>query len=62
MNNEYSKTLIVNREKKVLWSGVAERWNKGEKKWMIILQYRAGIIENRKQLEQLIWQGADAVK
>ncbi len=57
MNNEYSKVFIVDRDKKVLWSGVSEKWNAGENRWIIILQYRASLVNSRKLLESMIWKG-----
>ncbi|MCW3121570.1 MAG: hypothetical protein JWQ38_1062 [Flavipsychrobacter sp.] len=55
MNNEFSKVFIVDRDKKTLWSAVAEKWNAGERQWSIMLQYRASIITDRSKLEQMIW-------
>lgn len=57
MGGGYSKVFIVNREKKVIWSAMAERWNAYERKWEMIPQYRASIITDRKELERLIWKG-----
>jgi len=55
MGVSYSKLFIVNMDKKTLWSALPERWNKDEKKWHVIPQYRASIIENKKEMERLIW-------
>jgi len=54
MGGEYSKVFIVNKEKKVLWSAIAEKWNPDEKKWITLVQYRASIISNRKDFERII--------
>ena len=51
----YTKVFIVNQEKRILWSAMPERWNIGANKWFPLVQYRAGIIIDRKNLEQLIW-------
>jgi hypothetical protein len=54
MNTQYSKLLIVNKEKKILWSAVPEKYNANKKDWFIMpQQYRASII-SRKDLEALI--------
>jgi hypothetical protein len=50
-----SKVFIVNKDKKILWNAIAEKWSPAEKKWESIILYRASIITNRKLLEQLIW-------
>ncbi len=55
MGGAYGKLFIVNKDKKVLWSGISEKWNAEENKWIPIVQYRASIITDRKQLERLIW-------
>jgi len=54
MGSDYSKVFIVNRDKKVLWSAIPEKWNPAEKNWTIIHQYRASII-SKSDLENLIW-------
>lgn len=56
MSSTYTKTFIVGLDKKIRWSVVHEKWNAPEKKWDMIYQYRASIINNRKELENLIWQ------
>ncbi len=56
MSSTYTKTFIVGLDKKIRWSAVHERWNAPEKKWDMIYQYRASIINNRKELEHLIMQ------
>jgi len=50
-----NNVFIVNPAKKILWSAVAEKWDQDNKKWGSVNLYRASIITNRKQLEQLIW-------
>lgn len=51
----YCKLFIVDHEKKKLWSARPEKWVAFDKKWHDALQYRASIIENKNDLERLIW-------
>ena len=53
--SDYSKLFIVNRNKEELWSAVPERWFQQQKHWETISQYRASIICNRKQIEQMVY-------
>ena len=50
-----SKAMIISKDKKILWSAIAERRDRGSKTWESIVLYRASIILNRKELERLIW-------
>ncbi len=52
---EYCKIFIVNRDKRILWSAMPERWYPNEHKWKAIVEYRASMILNKKELEELIW-------
>ena len=54
-SSEYTKIFIVNRDKEILWSAIPERWSPGEHKWRSIIEYRASMIINKKELEKLIW-------
>ncbi len=54
MGSEYSKTFIVNRDKKILWCAQPEKWDNKKNKWVRQFEYRGSII-TRKQLEHLIW-------
>lgn len=54
MGNEYSKMFIVDRDKKVKWSALPERYIPTEGRWVGNRQYRVNHID-RSQLEQLIW-------
>ncbi len=54
MGSRYSKLQILNRDKKVLWSALPERYQEVEEKWQSNYQYRVNII-NRSELERLIW-------
>ena len=55
MGNQYSATMIISMDKKILWSGLPERWKPEENRWEKAPQYHASIIASRKELEQLIW-------
>ena len=50
-----SKVMIVTKDKKLLWSAIAEKREPSTKTWGSIILYRASIILNRKELERLIW-------
>jgi hypothetical protein len=52
--SDYSKLLIVSREKKILWSALPEHFLESYKKWMPNHEYRANII-SREELERLVW-------
>ncbi len=54
MGMPYPEVFIVNRDKKILWSAIPEKYHPTLEKWVVFEQYRASII-NRKDLEQLIW-------
>ena len=54
-SSSYCKLFIVNKDKKKLWSARPERWDEAAKKWHPASQYRASIIQSRKDLERLIW-------
>jgi len=56
----YSQLFIVGRDKQVLWNSIVEKWNPTENKWMNIPQYRASIIKDRNDLEQLVWSALSA--
>ncbi len=55
MSTIYSKVFILDTNKNILWGAIPERWNTIDKKWEMVYQYRASIIENRGQLEQMVW-------
>ncbi len=50
-----NRIFIVDMNKNILWSAIPEKWDAAKKKWDIIAPYRAGIIDSRKDLENLIW-------
>lgn len=55
MGSDYPKLLIVNRQKKVLWSAILEKYDNNRKIWSVAQKiYRANMI-SRKELEYLIW-------
>ncbi len=53
-----SKLFIVNKNKEVLWTAIAERYNKDSKTWDNENLYRASIITNKKDFEKLVWNAA----
>ena len=55
MCSGYSELFIVNMDKKILWSAMPEKWNPDENRWEGTTQYRASIINTRKDLEGLLW-------
>lgn len=55
MSSPYAHVFIVNRDKKILWSAIPERWNASDKKWDIITQYRGSIINTNKEMEKLVF-------
>lgn len=58
MSSLYSKLFIVTREKKEVWSGIPESWDKMFKRWQPMLLYKASIIPSRSQLEKAIIESA----
>jgi hypothetical protein len=54
----YGLLFIVNKDKQVVWSAQAERWNPTENAYRAYPQYRASIISSKEQMEQLIWNAA----
>ena len=62
MGKEYSKVFIVNLNKEIIWSAIAETRDKTDKKWhMYPGGYRASIIIDPKDLEKLIWNSEKTV-
>jgi hypothetical protein len=58
MGSKYSKLLIVNRDKKILWSALPEKYEAVEQRWLPMHEYRATII-SREEMERLIWGASD---
>ena len=55
LGSDYAKLMIVNRDKKTLWSALPETYSKDRKTWEPSGKiYRANLI-TRKDLERLIW-------
>jgi hypothetical protein len=54
MGLPYTKTFIVNKNKKVVWSALPEKYDPATKKWGYSDQYRVCLV-SRKEVEQLIW-------
>ena len=59
MNDVYSKMFIINLNKEILWSGVAETWNSEEKRWQTSTQYRSSIVTDKSRIEDLIWKAEE---
>jgi Arylsulfotransferase (ASST) len=55
LGGNYSKLLIIGKNKGVQWSALPETFSKKEKKWLPATGYRAYFLGGRKELEQLIW-------
>ena len=55
MSKPYSKLFIIDRDKKILWSAIPEKYNAKQKKWHPDNTYKASIITTRSDLEKLIW-------
>ncbi len=55
MGGTYSKVMILNRDKKVLWSALPEKWNEAEKKWKIMYSYRASMVTGPEEMARLVW-------
>jgi len=54
-----SIAFIVDLDKEVRWSAIAEGWNENERKWTRVLSYRSSIVTDRKNLEKLIWNSEE---
>lgn len=57
-NEPYNKVFIVSWDKKLLWCAESEKWYTKTNSWMPLSQYRASIIANPEQMEQLIWNSS----
>ena len=54
----YCNMFIVGEDdKRELWNAQFEKFNSKSKKWEEPSPYRASIIENKSDLEKLIWNG-----
>jgi len=51
----YGKVFIITPEKETVWSGLLETWNQYQRKWEDIINYKANIIVDPKELERVIW-------
>lgn len=56
MGSKYSKLFIMNRDKKMFWAALPERYIESDLKWATMHEYRATII-SRQELEKFIWNG-----
>jgi hypothetical protein len=58
MNTQYGKIFIVTPDKKVIWSGIPERYIGNRDEWYITpQQYRASIVTS-SELDRIIWNSA----
>lgn len=55
LGGNYSKLLIIDKNKGVQWSALPEIYSTKENKWLPNAGYRAHFIGSRKELENLIW-------
>jgi Arylsulfotransferase (ASST) len=56
LSDRESIVFIVNPNKEILWSASAEQWDPAAKTWTVVYHsYRASIIYNQKNVEQMIW-------
>jgi len=56
MGGNYSKLFILNKNKKIVWSALPEKWDLHENKWIPSpVGYRASVITDHQALEKLVW-------
>lgn len=55
----WAQVFIVNKKKELLWDAVLQKWDINENIWASFPQYRASIITDTKQLEDLMWNAAE---
>ncbi len=55
MNGPFSKTFIVTRDKEIMWSAIPEQRASRDSAWRALPDYKASIIVNTRDMEQLIW-------
>ena len=51
----YGKMFIISPDKKLQWSALLETWNLYDRKWDDLISYKASIVTDPRQIEQLIW-------
>lgn len=54
MSAPYNNVLITDLAKKILWQATPEKWDATEHKWKTSPHYRASIIKNKDEMQQLI--------
>ncbi len=57
MNEPFSKVFIAGKDKKVVFAGIFETWNKQTGAWQCLPQYKASIITDQKAIERMVWGG-----
>lgn len=60
MSIPFSKMFIVNKDKKIVWSAISEKWSEDAKKWRISPHYRASMVSNPADIERLVWNSEGA--
>jgi len=55
MGMQYGEVFIVSHDKKIQWGASPETFDPIQKSWHPKPSYRASIITNHKDIEQLIW-------
>lgn len=56
MNGPSSKVFIVTKDKEIIWSAIPEQKDANDTLWEAAPIYRASIIADKKDLEELIWK------
>jgi arylsulfotransferase ASST len=59
MGSEYGRNLLVNRDKKILWSGLPQVYREDLQKWVEPPKTYRSCIISRKELEKMIWYAVD---
>ncbi len=54
MSTLYSRSFIVSADKKMLWSAIPEHWNKEQRIWENVMQFKASPV-SRKDFEKWVW-------
>ncbi len=62
MNGPSSKIFIAGQDKEVIWSAIPEQRQPTDTVWNAAQTYRASIIYDHKDLEQLIWNSEKTTK
>ena len=57
MCSGYSDLFIVNKDKKILWDAIPEKWDHDTHTWAGSTQYRASIIPTSSEFQKMVWAG-----